>query len=188
MSTKGLCSIMFAPLSDTDDTKYTAEPSKFAAAIESKPSMDISDTKVYADNVPQECDNSVTGGKLVLTVYNEDVKIVNPLLGKTSKTTTIGEEQVVVWESNGNDKAKYIGIGYIETTAKGYKATMYKKVQLNPYETNSKTKEDKVSYNHSDIEGTIFLISDGSYKKEAICETKEAAIEALKSFFPQAAA
>ena len=187
MSTKGNSTLLFAPLAEDDPEKVTVAAKKLAALIDMKPTLTIGDTVVYADDVPQESDNSVTGGKLAFTVYNEDVDIINPVLGKKGTKKQIAgasDKEITDYESNGNDEPQYIKLGYIQALSGGrYKAIMFKKVKLSPYETESKTKEDKTTYTHSEIEGTIFLLDDGSYKLDAVCANKDDAVKTLQSFF-----
>ena len=69
MANTGLSTFMHAKR-DEKTGEYAA-PGKMAGAIEFKETLDRNDAKLYADNKRTK-DTSVTGGKLALTVDDDD--------------------------------------------------------------------------------------------------------------------
>lgn len=194
MANIGLRSFLWAPCG-ADEGTYTREPSVLAGAIEAKVSLSANDTKLYADDIKKFEDNSVSDGTISLTIDNDDESIFAELLGKTKieKTVTLNGEEVTVSEyiSSNQDVAIPVGFGYItgKQTDGGrlYRVNFFKKVSFKPFETDSKTKADKLEFTTPAIEGTIYMLNDGTYKIESVFENSETAIEYLKSLFTQQA-
>lgn len=184
MAQIGLKSFLFGELDE--ETMTYAEPSKLAGAIEFKESLTTNDAKLYADDVLQESDTSVSGGTVTLGIDDDDDTIFAPLLGKTVQEVTIGEEKVKVAVSNTGDLPKAVGFGYITSkTKERYKVYFYPKIKFSPYSTDAKTKEDKLEYTTPSVEGTLFPLEDGTYKKESTVNSMAMAVNVLKSFFTQ---
>lgn len=184
MANIGLRSFLYGKLDEATGT-YEA-PKKLAGAIEFKEDLTTNDSKLYADDVLEESDTSVTGGKITLGVDDDDDAIFAPLLGKSVEKSQIGEEEVNVVTSRTNDEPAAIGFGYISRKNKGrYKAYFYPKIKFAPYSVEGKTKEEKLEYTTPSVEGTLFPLEDETYRKEATVENLELAVKALESFFVQ---
>lgn len=80
------------------DGKYKA-PSKLAGAIEFKENLNSNDAKLYADDVLQDSDSSVTGGDITLGIDDDDPAIFGPLLGQKKNSIALsgGDSKTVVY-------------------------------------------------------------------------------------------
>ena len=187
MANKGLSKLMYAPLSTTGST-YSAGPAKLAGAINVKADITYADGKLYADDVLQEEDKTFVSGKLTMTVDDDDLTIFAPLLGQTTDPT----DGVV---SSIDDTPVAIGVGYIvkKSGTNPYRVKFYPKVVLSDFDTEAKTKEDKIEYVTPSVEATIYTIDrtvDSAtktvYRIVKDFATKAAAVEALEALFTQA--
>ena len=88
MANTGLSTFMHAKR-DEKTGEYAA-PGKMAGAIEFKETLDRNDAKLYADNELKDSDTSVTGGKLALTVDDDDETVFAPILGATLEEMKVG--------------------------------------------------------------------------------------------------
>lgn len=184
MANIGLRSFLFAEMNEKKKT-YAA-PTKLAGAIEFKESLTTNDAKLYADDVLQESDTSISGGNITLGIDDDDDTIFAPLLGKKINIIKVGEEEVVVVTSNTADLPKAVGFGYITSKVGGkYKVHFYPKIKFSPYSIDAKTQEEKMEYTTPSVEGTLFPLEDGTYRKEATVGSLELAVATLKAFFVQ---
>lgn len=181
MATTGLSGFVHA---DFDEDKKTyAKPAKLAGAIEFKEALDRNDAKLYADNELKDSDTSVTGGKVTLSIDDDDGEIFAPILGEEVTTLSIKSKEYKVVNSKTSDKPKFQGFGYIAAKNNGkYKATFYPKVTFARSDEEAKTKEDKTEYTKPGVEGTIYPV-DGTYKETVITDTVEEAVAVLKALF-----
>ena len=97
---------------DEKTGKYAA-PGKMAGAIEFKETLDRNDAKLYADNELKDSDTSVTGGKLALTVDDDDETVFAPILGATLEEMKVGEKTYQKMVSRTDDEPVYEGFGFI---------------------------------------------------------------------------
>ena len=154
-----------------------------AGAIEFKEALDRNDAKLYADNELKDSDTSVTGGKVTLSIDDDDDEIFAPILGEEVTTLSIKSKEYKVVNSKTSDKPKFQGFGYIAAKNNGkYKATFYPKVTFARSDEEAKTKEDKTEYTKPGVEGTIYPV-DGTYKETVITDTVEEAVAVLKALF-----
>lgn len=168
------------------DGKYKA-PSKLAGAIEFKENLNSNDAKLYADDVLQDSDSSVTGGDITLGI-DDDPAIFGPLLGQKKNSIALsgGESKTVdVYDATSNDEPIAVGFGYISKKNGGkYKVVFYPKVKFAPYSVDAKTKEEKLEYTTPSVVGTIYPDEQtGLYRRTAVVESEADAVAALKALF-----
>lgn len=181
MATTGLSTYLHAERNETTG-KYAA-PSKLAGAIDFKEQLDRNDAKLYADNELQDSDTSVTGGKITMTVDDDDDTIFAPVLGETVKTVTIGEKTYSKILSKTSDVPVEQGFGFITKKNKGkYRVTFYPRVKFTRGDEEAKTAEDKTEYTKPTVEGTLYPVN-GVYKEKVTVDTLEEAVTVLQSLF-----
>lgn len=182
MANVGLTTFLHSELSDEAVPKYKEEAKKLMGAISVKVDIELNDAKLYADDVLQESDNSFVSGKITLEGDKDEPEIFAPILGKT-----IGEDGEVI--SKTTDEPIFVGFAYITRQSgkgsgvKKYRAKFYPKVQFKDFETEAKTQEDKMEYVKPSVEGTIYPLPDGTWKKENNFSTLAEAVAYLKSCF-----
>lgn len=184
MAQVGLKSFLHGELKDG---KYKA-PSKLAGAIEFKENLNSNDAKLYADDVLQDSDSSVTGGDITLGIDDDDPAIFGPLLGQKKNSIALsgGESKTVdVYDATSNDEPIAVGFGYISKKNGGkYKVVFYPKVKFAPYSVDAKTKEEKLEYTTPSVAGTIYPDEQtGLYRRTAVVESEADAVAALKALF-----
>ena len=172
MANTGLSTFMHAKR-DEKTGEYAA-PGKMAGAIEFKETLDRNDAKLYADNELKDSDTSVTGGKLALTVDDDDETVFAPILGATLEEMKVGEKTYQKMVSRTDDEPVYV--------------TFYPKVKFVMGDEEAKSAEDKTEYTKPTVEGTLYPV-DGEYKVRVITESLEEAKKVLEALFtPQEAA
>ncbi len=181
MANTGLSTFLHA---ERDDEKGTyAVPGKLAGAIDIKEALDRNDAKLYADNELQDSDNSVTGGKITLTVDDDDDAIFAPVLGETVEEIQVDGKDYKKVISKTMDVPPGQGFGFITQKNGGkYKVSFYPKVKFTRGDEEAKTKEDKTEYTTPSVEGTIYPV-DGDYKMKISVNTLEEAKKVLYSLF-----
>lgn len=180
MAITGVSTFIHAPLEEK--TNRYGTPEKMAGAVDFKETLDRNDAKLYADNELKDSDTSVTGGKLALTIDNDDDTIFAPILGETVEKAQIKGKEYNVVCSRTSDIPAYQGFGYIATKNGGkYKAIFYPKVTFVRNDEEAKTMEDKTEYTKPGVEGTIYPV-DGTYKETVTVDTLEEAKAALYYF------
>ena len=182
MAKKGLSTFLYAPLNEEERTY--GDVNKLAAAISYKEALTKNTVAVYADNVKQFEDNSVTGGSVTLELLDDDPKIFAPLLGRKMKK--VGAHTVNV--GNTEDMPIPVGFGLIEnertgTTTAFYKVKFYPKVTFSPYDTEAQTGKETPEYKYPTVTGSIYCIENGDYIMEERYPTIKEAIEVLYEMF-----
>ncbi|MBD5549475.1 MAG: hypothetical protein HDQ97_19205 [Lachnospiraceae bacterium] len=182
MAKKGLSTFLYAPLDES--TLTYGKVKKLAAAISYKESLTKNSVTVYADNIKQFEDNSVTGGNVALEILDDDPKIFTPLLGRKKKK--IGDHEVNV--GNTEDMPIPVGFGLIEnervgTTVAYYRVKFYPKVTFAPYDTEAQTGKDTPDYKNPTVTGSIYCLENGDYIIEDRYSTMEEAIKVLYAMF-----
>lgn len=180
MATLGLKTFLYAPMA-TETPTYSKAPAKLAGAIEAKVDIEQNDAKLYADDELQDSDESFISGKITLGVDDDDPDIFGPILGKTVDAES-GEVS-----SNSDDKPMFVGFGYITRNSgeKKYRAKFYPKVKFKDFDTEAKTKQDKLEYVTPSVEGTVYALEDGNWKTENRFATKAEAVAYLEGCFTQ---
>ena len=181
MANTGLSTFMHAKR-DEKTGEYAA-PGKIAGAIEFKETLDRNDAKLYADNELKDSDTSVTGGKLALTVDDDDETVFAPILGATLEEMKVGEKTYQKMVSRTDDEPVYEGFGFITKKNGGkYRVTFYPKVKFVMGDEEAKSAEDKTEYTKPTVEGTLYPV-DGEYKVRVITESLEEAKKVLEALF-----
>lgn len=190
---KGLNTLLYAKLlSDTTDQvdgKATyEEPKKLAGAIEIKPKLNQNNAEMYADDTLKDSDYSVSSVGLTLTVDDDDDDIFCPLIGMTPD----GEGENPGYDASVYDESEPMGIGYIEVKGGGkYRVKFYRNAKVKPFDSDAKTKEEKVTFQKPSVDITASPLKNGLYKHQKTFSGKDAAKEAvsyLNSLFTQASA
>ena len=181
MANRGLSYIRYAKCANEDATLYE-EVKSLRGAKTSQFKPNIVGGKDFADNETWIEDNFVIDGTLTLGLADEDLQTESELLGYGYEE---GELQV-----KADAEAPFFGIGQIvETKTKGgkvkYKVEFIRKIKFKPFESNSETRKDSISYSGPTLEGTVYIPTDGIYQKKKEFDTLEAAKTALNAYFPQ---
>ena len=185
MALNGIASFLHAPLDEAK--KSYGKVLKLSAAISYKETLDKNASAVYADNVKQWEDNSVTGGKITLGVLDDDPTIFAPLLGRKTKKVSAGDGEKEVYVGNSEDISQPVGFGFIEYGRNKkmpfYQVNFYPKVTFAPYDKEGETKKNNSDYKTPSIEGTIYNLDNGDYKYENRFDTLAEAVEVLYALF-----
>ena len=87
------------------------------------------------------------------------------------------------------DESQAIGLGYIEVKGQGkYRVKFYPNCKVKPFDSDAKTKEDKVSFQTPSVEITASPLKSGKYKHQKTFSTSAEAVTYLNSLFTQAGA
>ncbi len=182
MPKKGLSTFLYAPLDE--NTLMYGEVEKLAAAISYKETLTKNTVAVYADNIKQFEDSSVTGGSIALEILDDDPKIFTPLLGRKRKKVEGYEVNV----GNTEDMPIPVGFGLIENERVGktiayYRVKFYPKVTFAPYDSEAQTGKDTPEYKNPTVTGSIYCMENGDYiMTERYLNMKEA-IKVLYAMF-----
>ena len=182
---KGLNTLLYAKLlSDTTDQvdgKATYEaPKKLAGAIEIKPKLNQNNAEMYSDDTLKDSDYSVSSVGLTLTVDDDDDDIFCPLIGMTPD----GEGENLGYDASVYDESAAMAIGYIEVKGGGkYRVKFYYNAKIKPFDSDAKTKEEKVTFQKASVEITASPLKNGQYKHQKTFTDSKAAVDYLKSLF-----
>ena len=123
----------------------------------------VSDVKDYGDDNTVETDTSVTGGTISLELNEPTMENEAWLLGH--KTT---EEGGMI--RNGEDIAPYVGVGFVGKSKRNgkmvYRSKIYLKSQFKVPNDENATKQESITFNHTTMEGNLFLLENGDWKIE----------------------
>ena len=173
MARIGLKYLRYAVL-DKDDVPTTA--STFGKAVDCKVTINMNNTKLYADDGLAESDNSFKDGTIALTVDDDDDNVFAEVLGHV-----ISQDGEMV--RNAEDKAPYVSIGRILTKMVGgvkkYKVEFLYKVKFSEPSTDEKTKGESIEFGTPAIEGVIHQRDDGNWSRTRTFRTYEEASEYL---------
>ena len=151
MAQIGLRHFKYSPIKDG---KYTGV-NEMVGAIDSKPSLNVAEAELYADDTVVESASEVTKGSLSLTVADDDDNVFAPLLGHT--VTENGE----VLKSS-DDIPPYVGFGRVLVKLvngkKKYKAEFFLKVKFKPFANEGNTKGESIEFKTPAVEGTIYVV------------------------------
>lgn len=164
MATIGLKYIVFAEIEqETHGQKPTYKPGVvLGRGISMDLSYDQNDSKLYADDVLAESDNSITGGTMTVGVDQFTPEGRVAALG----VELVEEDGVSVYRTKGKG-APYGGIGMIEVVRyKGvtsYNPTWIYKTQFGPTGKTMRTKGENIEWQTREAQGDIMgLVIDGS--------------------------
>ncbi len=181
MASIGLSTYLHAKLDELTGAYET--PKKMAGAIEFKEALDRSDAKLYSDDQLNDSDTSVTGGKITLTIDDDDDSVFAPILGETVEKANVGGAERDVVISKTDDDPTPQGFGFITKKNGGkYRVTFYPRVKFTRGDEEAKTAEDKTEYTKPTMEGTLYPLND-IYKKKVTVDSLEDAKKALYGLF-----
>ena len=179
---KGFNTLLYAKLISDDTYEQDGiaiyEPyKKLAGAIEIKPKLNQNSAELYSENMLVGSDYSVSSTSLTLTVDDDNDDIFCDLIGMI-------EDENGGYDASIYDESVPIAIGYIEVKGKSeYRVKFYPKCKVKPFDSDAKTKEDKVSFQTSSLEVTAFSLNNGIYKYQKTFSDSNAAVEYLKELF-----
>ena len=172
MAKIGLRYPVYAPLTE-DETAGTFQygNGKVAAkAINVEVNLNISESVLYADDVAAESIKEFINGTITFGADDLSADVKKDLLGNTTETTTIGEEQVEVLISKDEDSPGYFGFGFIipkiKNKVRWYRAIIFPKVQFKEPNETAETKGEQINWQTPTIEATLFRRIDGQWKRE----------------------
>ena len=160
MAGKGLKKAKYNQI-DTQTKKYkTLTDSKvplLEKIIESKFSPEYNNAELYADDALAESDYSFKKGTLSIVVADDKDEVCAELLGND-----VSEENEVT--SNINDTAPECGFGHIVPKIvngiKKYKVEFFPRVKFTKITTDRKTKGESIEFARTNIEATVFPLSE----------------------------
>lgn len=139
-----------------------------------------SDVKDYGDDRTVETDVSVTGGTLFLELNEPTMENEAWILGHS-----IDADGAMI--RNTNDISPYVGIGFVGKSRRDgvtiYRTKIYLKAQFKEPSDENATKQESVTFNHTTMEGNLFQLENGDWKKDAEYETLAEAKAAIDTFF-----
>ena len=136
---------------------------------------------LYADDSLAESDNRVTGGTCTMGIDRLDAQTMADILGHDYDSET---SEVV---SNVNDIAPYIGVGRIvrimvDGTQK-FRATFLAQCKFSEPSASDNTMGESVEFSTYELSGTMVVPVNGTWRKEKLFDSQEAAISYLEGLF-----
>lgn len=132
-----------------------------------------SDVKDYGDNRVTETDTSVTGGTTALEINEFTNEIYGMVLGHE-----YDKEKDIV-KCNKADIAPFVGLGAIGISKHNnkdkYTAKWYNKTQFKEPNDENNTQQENVTFEHTTLEGNLFVPEDGAWKEQQTFLTFEEA-------------
>lgn len=176
MAKKGLKYICIAKLQE-DGTYADGFHIGPSAKLAVTPSTNTA--KDFGDNRAVVTDTSVTTGTVSIEVNEFTNKVHAQALGHEYNE----QKDVVICRSD--DVAPYLGVGCIgeSTGEKPYKAVIYNKVQFKEPSSEYETKQEQVSYTHTNLEGDFYTLEDGAYSIKAGFDTEKEAEDYINEKF-----
>ena len=139
------------------------------------------DVTDYGDDRALLTDVSVTGGTISAELNEPTMENEAWMLGHAYE-----EETGMI--RNANDIPPYLGIGFVgkarSSTVAGiiYRAKIYLKTQFREPNDENTTKQQSTTFNHTTMEGNIFTLKNGDWKKEQDFTTLDEAKEFINDF------
>ena len=151
MATIGLDKLFYASITEDEDGNETyGEPVQLAKAISADLSVELNEATLYADDGQAEAVKEFKSGTLSLGVDDIGTDAAAALVG-----ATLDKNGVLI--SGGEDKSKYVAVGFRAKKANGkYKYYWLYRVLFGVPATNLATKGDSITFSTPTIEGTIF--------------------------------
>ena len=177
MSKKGLRYVAFGKLKADgtyEDGRHLSPAVNFNATANS------SDVKDYGDDRVVETDKSVTGGTVTVELNNDDDDLYTYLLGHVKGVTGTALDVIT---SNVDDVAPFVGCAAIGQSGSKWVAKIYLKCQFAEPADENATKEEQVAFNHITLEGDIFPMENGDWKKRKTFDSYAAAKSYVDSLF-----
>ena len=179
---KGLNTLLYAKLlsdyTNADDGIAVYEPfKKLAGAIEIKPKLNQNSAELYSDDTLVDSDYSVSTVSLTLTVDDDEDEVFCPLIGMT-------DDGNGGYDASVYDESIRIALGYIEVKGKSqYRVKFYPNCKIKPYDSDAKTKEEKVTFQKTSVEVTASPLKNGIYKYQKTFSDGASAVDHLKGLF-----
>lgn len=182
MAKIGLKNFMFGILTEQEDGTATyGKATKPAKAISCSVDISNNDAKLYADDALAESDSTFQSGTVKLGIDDEDLETMAILLGHQ-----INDGEIV---RNASDTAPYVGLGRIITKmingSYKYKVEFLNKVKFAEPSQSDTTKGETLTFNTSEIEGTVSALANGNWSKAQTFDSMADAQAYLKGLFLQ---
>lgn len=172
---------------ELDETvSKSAETAKYKNPREIGPGANVngspttSDVKDFGDDHAVETDVSVTGGTLSLELNEPTMENEAWMLGHDC-----AEDGGMV--RNANDVPPMIGIGFVGKSRRNnktvFRTKIYLKTQFKEPSDENQTKQENTTFNHTTMEGSLFQLENGDWKKEQEYTDLQAAKTAINTFF-----
>jgi len=130
-----------------------------------------------ADDVPAESDSSFAGGTIELGIDDLADAVQAQLLGHTTVDGVV--------QSNANDSAIDIGLGYYKTRIKSgvrsYRATWYYKVRFTEPDDEAQTKGERIEWQTPTLNGNIVALPSGAWRDQKTFSAEADAIAWLEN-------
>lgn len=165
MAKVGLEYVVSALLTEAEDgTPSYTEGRHWGPASSFSGNPSANDVKDFGDNGVVETDTSVTGGTLAVELNERTLELESFLLGHKY------DKETGVMKCNRDDIAPFLGTGAVGMSKRNnknvYTAKWYFKSQFkNPNDENT-TKQENITFNHSNFEGNLFMLKNGDWKEE----------------------
>ena len=158
--------------------------------VESKFSPEYNSAELYGDDALAESDYSFKKGTLSIVVTDDKDTVCAELLGND-----VSEEDEVT--STVNDTAPECGFGHVVPKiidgVKKWKVEFFPRVKFTKITTDRKTKGESVEFATTNIEATVFPLSEemngfsaGTWEKHKTLDTEAAAIQYLDTLLTPA--
>ena len=181
MAKIGLKYLVAAKLNE-DGTTY-AQGFVVAKAIKANITANSNDVKLYADDGVSESDKSFKDGNISLNVDDLTQKVYADLLGHEYKAANSEGNEPETVVASADDIVPYHGVGFYGRVRRNNKdsflAKWLKKTQFSEPNDETDTKGETVTFQTPTIEGTVFQMSDGSWKEQAEFTDETKAVEWL---------
>ena len=181
MAKIGLKYLVAAKLNE-DGTTY-AKGFVVAKAIKANITANSNDVKLYADDGVSESDKSFKDGNISLNVDDLTQKVYADLLGHEYKAANSEGNEPETVVASADDIAPYHGVGFYGRVRRNNKdsflAKWLEKTQFSEPNDETDTKGETVTFQTPTIEGTVFQMSDGTWKEQAEFSDEAKAVEWL---------
>lgn len=167
-----------------DGTFYYTGSKSPGKAISCNVSVTNNSAKLYADDMLAENDTSFQSATVSIGIDEQDSATYAELLGHTIEN---GDEVI----SKVDDQSPYVGLGRIVTMMKNgqtyYKAVLLYKVKFSEPSSESNTKGESVEFGTYTLEGNVYPLPNGAWRKEKKFDSKVDAVTYLEEqLSPQA--
>lgn len=130
-------------------------------AIAANLTLQRAQSKLYADDVAAEAENSLLGGTIEFTADDISDAVRAYMLSDVAKTEGSGSDTRTEYETTG-DTAPYVGFGYMRVRRQGtsqtYEAVWYHKVMFSQDSENAKTKGEQIEWGTPTISGELLAV------------------------------
>jgi phi13 family phage major tail protein len=178
MAKIGLKYPVYAPATETGSAISYGTGDVLAKAISANIAITNNDIKLYADDVVTESDNSFASGRITIGIDDlydaAKVALLDYIEGATVDASISSKELSV-----GVASPAYVGFGFygkaVRSKVPYWRAIWLKKVQFTEPAEAISTKGENVQFQTVDLEGTIMIAADGTWKEEATFSTEAGA-------------